>query len=182
MIKLSLPDQLKLVPYLFSCPAAGSLTAGLPLLCTYAALSIGLLGPDPWDNSTAPHLSGLFVQFVSSPLAWFWDHTRSVQGAAGWTVSCVYLWESADSRVSSGNADADISLLIWCASHTSPLKEQGPQRSLKQSFKELFEDELHSCFLSAKQQPGKVHLCSLYRKASVQILGIGTYRAEPICP
>lgn len=76
MIKLSLPDQQKLVPYLFSCPAAGSLAAGLLFLCTCAGLSIGLLGPDPWDNSAAPHLSGLFVQFVSSSLAWFWDHTR----------------------------------------------------------------------------------------------------------
>lgn len=54
MLKLFLPDQLKLVPYPFSCPAAGLL-----YLCTCAGFSIGLLGADPWDSSPAPHLSGL---------------------------------------------------------------------------------------------------------------------------
>lgn len=57
---------------------------------------------------------------MSSTLAWFWDHRRgSVQGAAGWTESCVYLCESADSHVSSGKADADISLHV-CIPYITP--------------------------------------------------------------
>lgn len=83
---------------------------------------------------------------MSSPLAWFWDHRReSAQGAAGLTVSRVYLCESADSSAGSGKTDADISLLIWCASCTSLLTEWEPQMSLKQGLKEHFKDELHSC-------------------------------------
>lgn len=51
-LRLSLcPNQLKLVLYPSSCPAAFSPAAGLPWLCTCMGLSIRRSGPHPWDDT-----------------------------------------------------------------------------------------------------------------------------------
>lgn len=51
ILKLSLPQPAKIGPLPFQLPRCCLTAAGLPWLCTRAGLSMGLSGPDPWDNS-----------------------------------------------------------------------------------------------------------------------------------